>query len=103
MEFKVSIQTELKSYSDIRKCVSPAAFTAGMRYISWHNRLSMTDMLETWQALVVTLAFEKRSIDGLLFSGVKSFLDAHPDADPQSLDDCRRLASQLTEQLFPKS
>jgi hypothetical protein len=99
----VSIQTELKSYSDIRKYVSPAAFTAAMGYISWHNRLSMTDMLETWQALVVTLAFEKRSIDGLLFGGVKSFLDARTGADPQSLDDCQQLADQLIEQLFPKS
>jgi hypothetical protein len=101
MEIMVSIQTDLKSYSDIRKHVPPAAFVAGMSYISWHNRLSMTDMLETWQALVVTLAFERRSIDGLLFSGVKSFLDTHLQADPQSLAECQTLADQLIKQLFP--
>jgi hypothetical protein len=99
----VSIQTELKNYSDIRKHVSPAAFTAAMGYISWHNRLAMTAMLETWQALVVTLVFEKKSVDGLLFGGVKAFVDAHSDADPQSLDECRRLADQLIDQLFPRN
>ena len=97
----MSIQSELKNYSEIRRYASPAAFTAGMGYISWHNRLSMTAMLETWQALVVTLAFDKKNIEGLLFSGVKSFLDAHVDADPQTLDDCRKMADQLIDQLFP--
>jgi hypothetical protein len=97
----MNIQTQLKSYSDIRKLASPAAFTAAMSYMTWHNRLTMTAMLETWQALVVTLAYEKKSIDGLTFSAVKAFLDSHIEADPQTLDDCRRLADQLLAQLFP--
>ena len=102
-EIAVSIQEELKSYSDVRKHVSPAAFTAAMGYISWHNRLSMTAMLETWQAMVVCLAFDTKPIDGLLFSGVKTFLDSHLEDNPQTLVDCRHLADDLVSRLFPKN
>ena len=96
----MSIQTELRTYSDLRKLVSPSSFTAAMGYLSWHNRLTMTAMLEPWQALVVALACDRKSIDGLLFGAVKAFLDEHQKADPQTVDDCRALAEQLIGRLF---
>lgn len=99
----MSIQHDLRTYNDLRKYVDPSTFVAAMAYLSWHNRLTMTAMLETWQALVVALAFEQRSIDGLLFNGIKTFLDENLKADPQNLDDCRRLAAQLISRLFPAS
>ncbi len=98
----MSIQTDLRTYHDIRKLVTPSAFTGSMAYISWHNRLAMTAMLETWQALVVALVFEKKAIDGLLFSAVKAFLDENLKVEPQTLEDCRMLAAQLMTRLFPE-
>ena len=55
----------LKSHNDLRALVSPEAFTAAMNFVAWHNRLTMTPMLTTWQALVVAYTHECYHFDFL--------------------------------------
>ena len=94
--------SSLKHYNDIRRLVPVATFKSATVYMSWHNRLTMTDMLEVWEALVVAFAFERRPIDDLLFSGVKAFLDRTRDRTPDTIEDCRARADELIGLLFPK-
>ena len=94
--------SELKHYNEIRKQVPFEVFRAASVYISWHNRLAMTPMLEVWEALVVALAFERRPLDDLLFSGVKIFLDETRDRTPEKIEDCRARADELICILFPR-
>ncbi len=91
--------SELKSYSGIRKFTTPEAFRAAMTYISWHNRLVNTHMLEPWEALVVTYAYELKPIDTLLFGAVKSYLDRTREPAPESIEDCRTRANLLSIEL----
>ena len=93
---------DLKTYYDIRRVADTKAFAAAMTFISWHNRLTMTPMLDVWEALVVTFAYEKRQIDPMLFSGVKSFLEQHRPSPPDSLESCRSLADDLLNFLSTK-
>ena len=91
---------KFKSYTDIRSLVSPDAYQNALAFTSWHNRLSMTPMLEIPQALVVALACEQHKLDGFLFSAVKTFLDEHRHAPMDTLESCRTLAAEMTAQLF---
>lgn len=96
----MAIQAELKSYSDIRKFASPGAFSQAMSYISWHNRLTLTHMLLPWEALVVTLAYEQKSLDTLQYQGIKSFLDSTREVQPKSLEECQERAGRLLASLY---
>ncbi len=91
---------KFKTYSDIRPLVSTAAFQNALAFTSWHNRLSMTPMLEIPQALVVAFACEHHQLDSFLFSAVKTFLDAHRHASMDTIESCRTLASEMTSQFF---
>lgn len=86
---------KLKSYADLRRHVSPPAFTAAMNYLAWHNRLKMTPMLPAPQALIVALMAELRQFDHMVYRGIKAFLDENVKAPPTSIDDCRRLAGEM--------
>jgi hypothetical protein len=91
--------TALRHYNDLRKHVPFEVFRAATTYLSWHNRLTMTAMLEVWEALVVAFTYQQRSIDDLQFSGVKSFLDstrAHP---PSTIEECRKRSEELVAHL----
>ncbi len=94
---------ELRHYNDIRKLVPAATFKVALGYISWHNRLTMTDMLEVWEALVVTLAFQKKEIDPFLFPRVKEYLAQTRGRVPLATDDCELRALELLVDLFGKS
>jgi hypothetical protein len=98
----VTSVSSLKHYNEIRRLVPGETFKSATVYMSWHNRLTMTDMLEVWEALVVAFAFERRHIDDLLFSGVKAFLDRTRDQTPSTIEDCRARADELIGFLFPK-
>lgn len=98
----VTAVSSLKHYNDIRRLVPVATFKSATVYMSWHNRLTMTDMLGVWEALVVAFAFERRPIDDLLFSGVKAFLDQTRGQMPVTIDDCRARADELIGFLFPQ-
>jgi hypothetical protein len=86
---------KLRTYSDIKAFVRADAFQAAMSYISWHNRLTMTPMLEVWEALIVSLAYEPRPIDPFAFGAVKSFLDTRIEIPPASFEECRKLSLDL--------
>lgn len=90
---------KLKSYADLKRHVSPAAFTGAMNYLAWHNRLKMTPMLPVRQALVVAFLCEKKPIDPMLYRGIKSFLDENNKEAPSDIESCRRLADDLAAQL----
>jgi len=89
----------VQSYADLRRHVSPEAFTAAMNYLAWHNRLKMTAMLPVRQALVVAFLCEKRQIDERLYRSIKAFLDEHGSPMPERIDDCRQLARELATYL----
>lgn len=86
---------KLKSYADLRKYVSPEAFTSAMNYLAWHNRLKMTAMLPVPQALVVALYCDQKPLDPLLYKSVKAFLDKSGKQTPEGLDDCRKEAGDM--------
>ena len=96
----MSISDELKNYSDIRRHTTPSAFTAALAFISWHNRLTFTAMLEPWQALVVAMACEQRPIEGLQFQAVKNWLEKTATPVPESLEECRERAGALLQHLI---
>ncbi len=89
-----------RTYSDIRPFVSPAAYQNALAFTSWHNRLSMTPMLEIPQALVVALACEQHHLDRFLFNAVKTFLDEHQHAPMSTVESCRIVATEMTAQFF---
>ena len=95
----MTFDLDLKHYNDIRKFVPFDVFRAASTYISWHNRLTMTAMLEVWEALVVALVYQKMPIDELMFSTIKSYLDSTRPTEPATIDDCRIRAAQLAEML----
>ena len=95
--------SSLKSYSDIRRFVPFETFRAATTYISWHNRLTMTNMLEVWEALVVAFVFEQKFIDEFLYTAVKGYLDRTREDVPATVEDCRTRAGDLINTLFPKS
>ncbi len=66
---------KLRSYADIRKFADPSAFSRAMSFIAWHNRLTFTPMLEPTEALVVTLMFEQKELDGMFFTALKTMLE----------------------------
>ena len=90
---------KLKSYADLKRHVSPEAFTGAMNYLAWHNRLKMTPMLPVWQALVVAFLCEKKPIDQMLYRGIKTFLDENNAAVPSDIESCRQLAENLAAHL----
>ena len=89
----------LKSYADLKRHVSPSAFTAAMNFLAWHNRLKMTAMLPVPQALIVALMAEQRPLDPMVYQGIKGFLFENVKDPPESIDDCRRLAGELVAYL----
>jgi hypothetical protein len=94
--------SDLKHYNDIRRQVPFEVFRAASGYISWHNRLTMTPMLEVWEALVVSLVYQRKPIDELMFGAVKSFLGRTGDSIPETIEDCRDRADELISILFPE-
>jgi hypothetical protein len=90
---------KLNSYADLRRLVSPEAFTATMNYLTWHNRLKMTAMLPVWQALVIGFLCDQRPIDNMLYSSIKAFLAGNKKLKPGRVDDCRKLAGELAAHL----
>ena len=94
--------SDLKHYNDIRRQVPFEVFRAASGYISWHNRLTMTPMLEVWEALVVALVYQRKSIDELMFGAVKAFLDRTRDQMPETIADCRARGDELISVLFPE-
>lgn len=92
--------SELKHYNDLRKFVSPPAFTSALSYISWHNRLTMTDMLEVWEALVVAYTFAEKPIEPFLYPRVKEFLAQTRGRMPLETDDCKIRATELLTDIF---
>jgi hypothetical protein len=95
----MTLVSDLKHYNDLRKFVPFDVFRAATTYISWHNRLTMTAMLEVWEALIVALVYEKMPIDELMFSTIKSHLDSTRPTEPATIDDCRLRAGQLIDLL----
>lgn len=87
--------SELKHYNDIRRFVPFDVFRTATTYISWHNRLTMTPMLEVWEALVVALVYQRMPIDELMFGAIKAFLGRTSDSIPHTIEDCRARADQL--------
>lgn len=86
---------KLRSYSDLRKFVTPEAFSQAMNFIAWHNRLTMTPMLEPWEALVITLVHEERSLDGMFYNSVKTFLEETRENPVLNLEQARQRAALL--------
>jgi hypothetical protein len=95
--------TDLKHYNDIRKHVPSEVFRAATTYMSWHNRLTMTAMLEVWEALIVALVYQQKPIDDLQFSGVKSFLDSSRTTPPATVEECRKRSADLITYLSSHS
>lgn len=91
--------SDLRSYADIRKYVPSAIFGQAMSFISWHNRLTITPMLEPWEALVVTLAYQQKPLDGMLFTAVKAFLEETRKETVVNLDQANGRARQLVTRL----
>lgn len=83
------------SYADLRRIVTPEAYRNAMVFISWHNRLTMTPMLETWEALIIAYLCEQRVPDPFEYTAIKTFLENHRATPPLSLEDCRSLAHRL--------
>jgi hypothetical protein len=91
--------SSLTAYSDLRRFVSPEAFTQTMNFLAWRNRQKMTPMLEVWQALVVAFVVEKHPLDNWQYPSIKSFFHQFKSDPPQTIDDCRSLAEDLTKSL----
>jgi hypothetical protein len=91
---------ELRHYNDIRKLVPAGSYRAALSYISWHNRLTMTDMLEVWEALVVAFAFDKKEIDPFLYPRIKAYLAQTGGRVPLTSEDCELRAHELIVGLF---
>ena len=91
--------SNLRSYADIRKFAPATVFGQAMSFISWHNRLTMTPMLEPWEALVITLAHEQRAIDGMLYTSVKAFLEETRTDVVVNLDQAKARAQKLVARL----
>ena len=92
--------SELKHYNDLRKLVPPDTFNSALGYISWHNRLTMTDMLEVWEALVVAYTFAERAVEPFLYPRVKAFLAQTRGRVPHETDDCKIRATELLTDIF---
>ncbi|HWR83590.1 MAG TPA: hypothetical protein VN285_09820 [Candidatus Deferrimicrobium sp.] len=84
-----------KSYSDIRGLVPVEIFTQTMNFLAWHNRQTMTPMLEVWEALVVAFALQQHTIDQMQYPAVKTFFRERPGETPDSEDACRSMAESL--------
>ncbi|MCM2272271.1 MAG: hypothetical protein NDJ18_06950 [candidate division Zixibacteria bacterium] len=87
--------SDLRSYADIRKYVPSPVFGQAMGFISWHNRLTMTPMLEPWEALVVSLAYQQKPLDGMVFTAVKAFLEETRQETVVNLEQANGRARQL--------
>lgn len=91
---------ELRHYNDLRKLVPAESFRTTLNFISWHNRLTMTDMLEVWEALVVAYALRMKEIDQFLYPRVKEFLAQTRGRVPLAIEDCELRAQELVAELF---
>jgi hypothetical protein len=95
--------SDLRSYADIRKYAPVAVFGQAMSFIAWHNRLAMTPMLEPWEALVITLTYEQRPIDGMFYTAVKAFLEETRADVVVNLDQAKARAQQLMARIYSGS
>ncbi|MFZ1683414.1 MAG: hypothetical protein WAU88_04705 [Candidatus Zixiibacteriota bacterium] len=86
---------EIKSYGQIRRHTTPEAFVAAMAFVSWHNRLTFTSMLEPWQGLVVAMVCEERQIEGMQFQAIKTWFEQSIDPPPASDVECQQRATAL--------
>ena len=92
---------DIKAYADIRRLVSPTAYTTTMAFLAWHNQQRQTPPLEIWQAVVVAFAVDARVIDRMLFPSVRLFLHERDRLQPTDLEGCRLTAAALLAYLFP--
>jgi hypothetical protein len=97
----MGLADEIKSYASIRRHTTPEAFVAAMSFISWHNRLTFTHMLEPWQGLLVAMACEKQPIEGMQFQAIKGWLEQRTDPPPENEIECRAVSADLLAHLFP--
>lgn len=93
--------SDIDGYADLRRLVSPATFTHLMNYIAWHNQQRQTSPMAIEHAAVVALAFERKPVDRMLFRSIKAFFEERQSSSPGSIADCRTLADQLLQYLFP--
>ena len=89
--------SDIASYADLRRLVSPATFTHLMNYLEWHNQQQQTAPMAIEQAVVVALAFERKPVDRMLYGSIKGFFAEQQPAMPESLENCRTLADQLLQ------
>jgi len=87
------------SYADLRKLVERAAYAQALDYLSWHNRLPMTEMLTVWQALVVAFAAENKTLDPFFFTSIQNYFKDLGSDNPRTIDECRELADRLVDSL----
>lgn len=91
---------KLRSYADIRKFADPAAFSRAMNFIAWHNRLTFTPMLEPTEALVVTLMYEQKELDGMFFTALKTMLEEVRSEPILNLEQAKARADKLLTRLI---
>ena len=86
-----------RSYADIAKLTGPDAYKQVLAYLSWHNRLPMTNMLDVWEALVLGFACESKVLDSFYFNAIKSFFAEQVEGKPETVEACRSLSKKLIQ------
>lgn len=85
----------LKSYNDLRRLFSPPIFRATMHFLAWHNRLSMTAMLEMDEAVTAACILEHELLDEFSYPRMKQYLDSIKLEERQTLSECRHAAGRF--------
>ena len=93
--------SSLTGYADLRRLVSPAAYTAVSTFLAWHNQQRRTAPLALPYAATVAMACDTKPIDRMLFGSIKAFLEQPGRELPDSIESCRVLAERLLHYLFP--
>ena len=70
-----------------------------MSFIAWHNRLTFTPMLEPTEALVVTLMYEQKELDGMFFTALKTMLEEVRSEPILNLEQAKARAEELLTRL----
>ncbi|MDZ4723646.1 MAG: hypothetical protein SGI97_07060 [candidate division Zixibacteria bacterium] len=93
--------SDIKSYHDLKRLFGKESVQAVVRYIAWHNRLTMTPIITVWQAVSMGYFVETRALDLLFYSTVKRFWDGKYGIGITSLEECRAMARELEGYLYP--
>jgi hypothetical protein len=91
--------SDLTTYHDLKKIVDRESFTRAMIYVSWHNRLPMTHLLELWQAVVIAMLLRKQEVSAERYHDIKDYLLFDGHKTPQTIEDCEAMALQLEKVL----